>query len=262
MARPDPDTYLASLPVAGELRSDSDTQLLGRGFAYHRVAVAVDVPAQPDVVAAGAVTTQVECQLTGLDPKQTYYPGSDPCPVLRFRVDAGRDLAVVDSVTPGIGGAPIAFHPSSGEQLGISAVTVADRIGPPIGWTFGAAFGGLIGAAFVVAASRLRRRAASLDLIEAQHAGNGSVVLPNGDRVLVDAAAALPVGAVVLGGATEQLPTYRTTGVPTFASARPGTLAALRSAATDLAASLDGIAIAVAVLGATPLVVARVAGVL
>jgi hypothetical protein len=48
----------------------------------------------------------------------------------------------------------------------------------------------------------------------------------------------------------------------TFASARAGTLAALRSARTDDAASLDAIAIAAAVLGATPLVVARIAGVL
>ena len=86
-------------------------------------------------------------------------------------------------------------------------------------------------------------------------------MLANGDRILVDAAAELPVGAVVLGGAQQQLPSYRVMGVPTFASARPGTLAALRSARTDLAASLDAIAIAAAALGATPLLVARIAGV-
>ena len=264
MARPDPDTYLASLQVAGELRADSEVQLLGRSFTYQRVAVTdppfpppYDGPGDPDPLPARA-----ECHLTGLDRMETFYPGSGACPVLRVRVDAGHDLAVIDASPTSIGVAPVAFRPSSGEQVGISAATVADRIGPPIGWTFGAALGGLVGAAFVVAATRLRRRAAALDGIEAQHVGNGFVVLPNGDRVFVDAAAELPVGVVVLGGATEQLPTYRIMGVPTFASARPGTLAMLRSASTDLAASLDGIAIAAAALGATPLIVARIVGVL
>lgn len=261
MGRPDPDTYLASLPVAGELRADSDVELLGRSFQYHRVTV----PDPPFPEAAGAsgepLPTRAECQLTGLDRMETYYPGFGACPVLRVRIDPGHDLAVIDAPDPSSGVPPTAFHPSSGAQLGISAATVADHIGPPIGWTFGAAFGGLVGAAFVVAAMRVRRRAAALDGIEAEHVGNGFVVLPNGDRLLVDAAAELPVGAVVLGGATEQLPTYRIMGVPTFASARRGTLATLRSASTDLAASLDGIAIAAAALGATPLVVARLAGV-
>ena len=261
LARPDPDTYLASLRVAGEVHSGSDVELLGRSFQYQRVAVTDPPFPETAGIRGEPLPTRSECQLTGLDRMETYYPGSGTCPVLRLRVDPGHDLAVLDAPDASSGNAPIAFHPSSGEQLGISAVTVADRIGPPIGWTFGAALGGLVGAAFVVAATRVRRRAAALDGIEAEHVGNGFVVLPNGDRVLVDAAAELPVGAVVLGGTTEQLPTYRTTGVPTFASARRGTLATLRSASTDLAASLDGIAVAAAVLGVTPLVVARFAGV-
>ena len=261
VARPDPDTYLASLAVAGDLRADSEVQLLGRSFTYHRVVVTDPPFPQQDNGPGDPLPARAECQLTGLDRMETFYPGSGACPVLRFRFDPGHDLAVIDASPSSIDVTPVAFHPSDGEQLGFSAVTVADRIGPPIGWTVGAALGGLIGAAFVVAASRLRRRAAALDVIEAQHVGNGYVVLPNGDRVLVDAAAELPVGAVVLGGATEQLPTYRIMGVPTFASARPGTLALLRSASTDLAASLDGIAIAAAALGATPLIVARIAGV-
>lgn len=263
IVRPDPDTYLDSLRVAGELRADSETSLLGRRFHYRRVDVIDpilsalapgDGPGEPP-------PSRVECQLTGLSTMQTYYPGTAPCPVLRVRVDPGHDLAVIDAPDPSAGAPATAFRPSSAEQLGISPVTVADHIGPPIGWTFGAALGGLVGAVFVVAARRVRRRAAALDGIEGEHVGNGAVVLPDGARVVVDAAAELPAGAVVLGGAKEQLPTYRLMGVPTFASAQAGTLAALRSARTDLAASLDGIAIAAAALGATPLVVARIVGV-
>jgi hypothetical protein len=56
------------------------------------------------------------------------------------------------------------------------------------------------------------------------------------------------------------MPTYRTTGSPSFGVAWLGTLSQLRQARTDLAASLDGLAIAAATLGATPLVVARLLG--
>jgi hypothetical protein len=262
VARPDPDTYLASLTLEGELRADSEVQLAGRQFRYHRVTVAQPLE-QDEGTGAPPLPERAECQLLGLDRVETSYPGAGSCPVLRVRIDPGHDLAVLDAAPSRSGGgvAPIAFHPTSGEELGITAVTIADRIGPPIGWTVGAAIGGLAGAAFAIAAGRVRRRAASLAGVEAEHTGNGWVILPDGHRLLVDSAAALPVGAVVLGEVTEHLPTYRLTGVPRFGSARTGTLALFRSAATDLAASLDGIAIAVAVLGATPLVIARIAGV-
>lgn len=263
MMRPDPDTYLASLQVAGELRADSETSLLGRSFDYRRVVVTdpiLSAPA-PGEAPGEPPPSRIECQLTGLATTETYHPGTAPCPTLRVRVDQGHDLAVIDAPELDWSARATAFRPSSAEQLAISPVTVADHIGPPIGWTIGAALGALAGAAFLLAARRVRRRTSAWAGIEGEHVGNGAVVLANGDRILVDAAAELPVGAVLLGGAQQQLPTYRLTGVPTFASARPGTLAAFRSARTDLAASLDAIAIAAAALGATPLVVARIAGV-
>jgi hypothetical protein len=262
MMRPDPDTYLDSLQVAGELRADSETSLLGRRFDYGGVLTdpILSAPA-PGEAPVEPPPSRIECQLTGLATTVTYYPWAPRCPVLRVRVDQGHDLAVIDAPDQNIFAPVTAFRPSSGEQLAIAPVTVADHIGPPIGWTIGAALGALAGAAFLLAARRVRRRTSAWASIEGEHVGNGAVVLANGDRILVDAAAELPVGAVVLGGAQQQLPTYRLMGVRTFASARPGTLAAFRSARTDLAASLDGIAIAAAALGATPLVVARIAGV-
>lgn len=263
MTRPDPDTYLDSLQFAGELRADSETSLLGRRFDYRRVVVTDPIPPAP---APGEVPVEpppprIECQLAGLATRLTYYPDTRPCPTLRVRVDQGHDLAVVDGTELYSLAYTSAFRPSSGEQLAITPVTVADHIGPPIGWTIGAALGALVGAAFLLAARRVRRRTSAWAGVEGAHVGDGAVVLANGDRIRVDAAARLPVGAVVLGEAQQQLPTYRLMGVRTFASARPGTLAAFRSARTDLAASLDAIAVAAAVLGATPLVVARVVGV-
>jgi hypothetical protein len=260
IGRPDPDTYLASLPVVGELRADADVQLLGRSFTYRRVSV-TDPPSVPDEGPGQPLPPRAECQLSGLDRMETFYPAGDGCPALRVLDDAGHDLAVIDSPASGRTGAgSIAFHPSNGEELAVSVQSVADRIAPPIGWIFGAALGGIFGAAFVFAASRIRRRAAALAGTEAQHVGNGYVVLPNGDRVLVDVAAELPLGPVVLDAGTERLPTYRIMGAPTFVSARAGTLAVHGEAMTDLAASLDAIAIAVAALGGAPLVVARIIG--
>jgi FtsH-binding integral membrane protein len=255
ITRPDPDTYLASLPIVGEARPESDVELFGHRFRYQRAMV-------PDHVIGGNEPSppHAECQLVGVATIDTSYPGDNECPALRVRVDPGHDLVVVDAPLSGGYVDTIAFRPSTGERLGISAVTVADHIGPPIGWTVSAALGGLIGAAFVVAARRVRRRAAALGDVDGNHVGMGSVVLSNGDRLLVDAAAELPVGPVVLGDGKEQLPTYRIMGVPTFATARPGTLDSWRGTLTDLAASLDGVAIAAAALGATPLVVARLVG--
>ena len=262
IGRPDPDTYVASLSVVGEVHADADVQLLGRSFTYRRVFV-TDEPAidAEDTRGEPPPLRHPECQLTGLDRMETFSPVDDGCPALRVRAEEGQDLAVIDAPASWrTGTASIAFHPSNGEELGISAKTVADRIAPPIGWTIGAAFGGIVGAAFVFAASRLRRRAASLAGTEAEHVGNGYVVLSSGDRVLVDVAAELPVGPVVLDGGAERLPTYRIMGVPTFVSARAGTLEIDRSAITDLAASFDAMAVAVAALGGAPLVVARILG--
>ncbi len=246
---------------AGELHPDSETSLLGRHFDYRSVVV-ID----PVILAAGPgdaaaePPAHIECRLTGLASTETDNPGLTTCPLLRVRVDQGHDLAVIDRPS-GYNFAPVfAFRPSSGERVGISPVTVADHIGPPIGWTFGAGLGGVLGAAFLLAGRRVRRRAAAVDGIEGEHLGDGAVVLLAGDRILVDAAAALPIGAVVLEGAQHQLPSYRQMGLATFASARAGSLSELRMAHVDLAASLYGIAIAAAVLGATPLVIARAIG--
>jgi hypothetical protein len=263
LGRPDPDTFLESLSIVGEIGVDADVKLGATSLAYRRVMVTDPPSAVPDEGPGQPLPPRAECQLTGLERMETFYPVDDRCPALRLLRDSGHDLAVIDSPAAGRTGAgSIAFRPSNGEELELSPKSVADRIAPPIGWTIAAALGGMFGAALVLAASRARRRAAALDGTEAQHVGDGYVVLPNGDRVLVDVAAQLPVGPVVLDGGAERLPTYRIMGAPTFVSARAGTLDVHREAMTDLAASFDAMAIAVAVLGGTPLVVARVLGLL
>jgi len=255
MARPDPDTYLASLEPVAELQGDAHATILGREYRYERGTPSAPIPVRT-FEGGNVLPPRVDCTVLGLDEPKVLYAPAGTCAPLRFRVDRGRDIVVVDS-PPDADLGRFAFRPSTGETTAISPATVADHIAPPIGWTVGAGLGGLIAAACVLAARRLRRRAAAIDAREAKHAGGGVVELATGETLRVDAAAGLPLGPVVLGNVGERLPTYRQMGTPTFGAAWPGTIADLRGNLTDLAASFDAVAIAAATLGATPLLVAR-----
>jgi hypothetical protein len=248
MGRPDPDTYIESLDQVAVLQPGSEATLAGRSYRYERI----DEPRPAQ--------TTGDCRLTGLDDTST----ASSCSTLRLRIDRGRDIAVVDSPFPIGRSSPyafIAFRPSTGVVISISAADVADHIGPPIGWTLGAGMGGLLGLVLVVLASRIRRGAARIEGSEGTHAGEGWVELATGETLRIDAAVALPIGDVVLEQRTERVPTYRATGTPEFRRGRAGTLVRLRALRTDLAASLEAVAFATAALGAAPLVVARIVGV-
>lgn len=260
VARPDPDTYLASMILAGEIPPDgSQLTIAGRPFHYERVAVVDRGPSPPDEQEQSPLPRS-ECQLTGLAAMETYYPAQGACPLVRVRVDRKGDLAVLESGYAGEAPHYIAFRPSNGIAIAIPAQLISDRIGPPIGWTIGAGVGGLIGAVLLVASKRMRRRAQELRGYEGEHTGQGWVELDDGRRFVVDAAADLPLGEVVLGDIEERIPTYREAGAPAFRAVWAGRLADLRNARSDVAASVDAIALTVAVLGATPLVVARILG--
>jgi hypothetical protein len=254
IARPDPDTYLASLVPAGELKQGASTVIAGRALTYKKGQVH-DPVAFRTLDGGDVMPGTVDCDLMGLDRPVSYSTDNGVCPAVRMHADAGHDLVVLLDQY----GNREAFRPSTGKLVAVLPHTVADHIAPPLGWTLGAGFGGLFGAACVVLASRLRRRAAAIDGTPAKHVGSGLVQLPTGETLRVDAAAGLPLGDVVLRHSSDPLPAYRHTSAPTYAAASQGTLADMRGAVTDVAASLDALAIAAAVLGATPLVVARLA---
>jgi hypothetical protein len=256
VARPDPDTYLASLEQVAELHASTSAQIAGRTYRYEPGTPIDPTPVRTADGKGDVLSARVDCILAGLSEPMTFYSPSTSCANLRFRVDRGHDLGVVDAPSMQYG-LVVAFRPSTGETIAITPTTISDHIAPPIGWTIGAGLGGLIGAACVLAASRARRRAAAMVAREAKHTGGGMVELETGETLRVDAAAGLPLGSVVLTDHAEQLPTYRQAGTPTFGAARSGTLADLRGDLTDLAASLDAVAIAAAALGAAPLLVAR-----
>lgn len=255
--RPDPDTYLDSLAPAAVLEPGGRATVEGRELRYEQT-VGKKNPSRSDGESGLPYDpTRIECTLSGYDEQKPFSPISGACPTLRVRVDIGHDLAVVDNRDASYGRA-VAFRTSTGAREAIAPKDIADHIAPPIGWTAGAGLGGLFGFGFLVAASRVRRRATAVVGHDGRHHGEGLVELASGETVRVEAAAGLPLGDVVLREPTEKHASYRQMGARSFSSASAGTLEALRARHEDLAACLSAAALAASLLGAMPLFVARI----
>ena len=271
--RPEADTYLASLVNAGEIGEGESKTLAGLALSYQRVDARETDPApsmrgDEDVMAG---PPRVICRLHGVAGFDLSGDSPKPCARLRLRRDPAGDIAVVDMAldplappaAPSWAFAPIAaFRTDDGSAFTIRPSTIGHRLATPLGWRVGAIAGAAFGAVLLFLGRRARRRAAGIAGIEAIHRGDGCVALEGEDRVLsVALAATLPVGPIVLEGVLEgeadKAPGYRVADAPTFRSARAGTLARLREACRDRAVSLEISAFAVALVGATPLLVAR-----
>jgi hypothetical protein len=266
LGRPDADSYLASLATVADLAPGGDVVFAGRTLRTRVVPVvepaAVVDPSTGDVKVAAP--SHVECQLTGIGTMEVLPMVRSACPRARIRSDGRGDLAVLE--LDGVDAFPwarsvfLAFDPRTGATVGITPRSIADRTAPPLGWTIGAGIGSLFGLALLLVGRRVRRDAEGLTGVQADHIGAGLVRLPTGEVVTVEAAAPLPVGRVLLVEQADHAPTYRAPGSPTFGAAFAGTLAVLRADRADRASSLTAVGLAVAALGATPLVVARVLG--
>ena len=257
--RPDPDTYLASLALAADLEPGGRATVEGRELRYEQ-SRSKKVPSRSEGESGAPYDPErIDCTLTGYDEPKSFYATSGACPTLRVRVDVGHDFAVVDVRDGSHGPAyAYAFRSTIGASVTIAPRDVADHIAPPIGWTAGAGLGGVLGVGFLVAASRVRRRAAAIVGHDGRHHGGGLVELESGETLRVDAAAGLPLGDVVLREPTEKHASYRQMGTTSFSSASAGTIEALRATHVDLAASLSTAALAASLLGATPLFFARI----
>ena len=212
VARPDPDTYLASLEPGAELHAGESVQVGGRTYRYERGAPTDPIPVR--TLEGGAVLPpRVDCTLYGADEPKPFFAPRAPARRCGFAwITVRTSSSSTRRTITNLG--RVAFLASTGMTTSVSPATVADHIAPPIGWTLGAGLGGLVGAACVLAASRARRRAAAIVAREGKHSGGGLVELATGETLRVDAAAGLPLGAVVLGHIGEQLPTYRQIGNP------------------------------------------------
>lgn len=267
IGRPDPDTYLATLVASGSLRLGEERDVLG--MKVHYVTEPIPPTALPgEPVVADAEAKEWSCRIVGLEAPihvATVGVGRTVCPDVQVRLAPDGELATLTvAEQEELGWLPLAaLRPRVRWRATVTPRDLGSSlVAPPIGWTFGAAFGVLTSALTLLLARRHRRAAASLDGEIAQHLGAGSVQLASGEIMKVDAASVLPQGPVTLGPRKDRIPSYRESALPEFETAIAGTLEEWRRSLLDRAASLDAIALAIVVLAATPMLVAHLAGLL
>lgn len=267
IGRPDPDTYLSALVPSGSLHLGEERDVLGTKLHYVTEPIPPTVwPGEP--VVPDAPPKEWSCRVTGLEaPIQvaTIGLGRTVCPDVQVRLAPDGELATLTVAEQ----ERLGWLPLAALRPGVrwrATVTPRDLdssvVAPPIGWTFGAAFGVVASALTLLLARRLRRAAASLDGEVAQHLGAGNVQLASGEVMSVEAASLLPQGPVTLGPRKDRIPSYRESALPSFETAVAGTLKQQRRSLLDRAASHEAIALAIVVLAATPLLVAYLAGLL
>lgn len=250
-SRPELDSYVDSLPVVARLSVGDRATVAGRELHYFEGEIEQSDPPKAYLPAR-------RCGVEGLlmpDPR-VLYTKTDVCPELEVKLDPRGDYLIVGAneprpqvyafLAPG-------FHP-----VEITPRDVGARVAAPIGWRIAALVTSLLSAIVIVIARRIRSRAAALGERAAIHGGGGWCELAGeANPIHVAAAEHLPRGPVLLGGREDVTAAYRTTGGVSFRTARPGG----EHTTSDLVAGLHAVAFTTALLGVTPLVVARFYGV-
>jgi hypothetical protein len=268
---PDPDHYVASLPVIGRVTAASGEPVAIKPLVPSKA----PSPATPAGEARlyddriGSVVLRRRCvpdgcdvTLVGAAPPELRewgmsYDRVPPTEPIEVRRDEPHDIWVVEGHLT---------RPYVGPQLVLQDVTVrdvADRLSPPRGWLAGAALGlGLAGALLL-----LRRRAArELRAIEAGRPGvleaSGLVRFADGDApVRVAAGQALVEGpVVVLPGALVSGSVYRGDAPQGGARVACGDRDDLVARAKVRLAGLDALAFAACALTGAPLVASAIVG--
>ena len=267
IGRPDPDTYLSTLVPSGSLRPGEERDVLGTKLHYVTEPIPPTVfPGEP--VVPDATPKEWSCRVVGLEAPihvATVGLGRTVCPDVQVRLAPDGGLATLTvAEQEKLGWLPLAaLRPGVRWRATVTPRDLGSSVvAPPIGWTFGAAFGVVASALTLLLARRHRRAAASLDGEVAQHLGAGNVQLASGEVMSVQAAALLPQGPITLGPRKHRILSYRESALPNFETAVAGTLKQQQRSLRDRAASLEAIALGIVVLAATPLLVARLAGLL
>jgi hypothetical protein len=254
-----PDGYVASLPLIATL-GDGDGATAD-GDRIHLARHAAE-PGKVNLECAFDVTL-TEKDGRGLD--QVFQSGArSACERIGVRRDDANGYWVfTDETNAKAPDALIAIDFATHQNQDLVVATVVHSLAAPPAWIALAALGAAVAAAGLAWGRRrlapLRERLAA---IEATHLGGGSVRL--GDDVppfLVDRAAALPLGPVLLVGATRAAAEgYRTSGVPLAPrDVVPGSLADASRTLACASASQHAYALACAAIAASPLAAAAFA---
>jgi hypothetical protein len=232
VGRPDPDTYVAHLPVVQTLRVGETLHLPdGTPVAYVR-----RVESQMSTL-EGVDMSRVATGLSG-----------EP---LVVRYDSRSDFFTLASA----GDPPVGFHGRTKKvESHLTAADAGAPIAPPIAWTLGGFLGLLVGGFHFLMARRHHQRKLSEHAIETHLEESGWAAMGKGERALVSAPPAKP-GPVVLLLQAAMGNAYRDGPSGRVRSWRRGTLAELQEELASDAVALDALALTTALLCATPLVV-------
>jgi hypothetical protein len=277
VTRPDPDTYLSSLPVVQTLAvGDSLTLRDGTKVTYQRTQRTV-VPKRPEPGTQPAFqvydrdTTRVTCELSGVElvsqPQVESQPRGTGCGTLRMRYDATSDVWVIEALPagnttppPGFTGHLWAFTGRSKRAQSLWVADVAKSIAPPLGWTLG----GLVGVVFQFVALRraraLARQSAVLQGVDGSLQPDGHIVVPGHPPVEVPGGRARVPGPAWVRFRPSEAASYREAPAATLEDWGPGTLAQARAALTSRALALVALSLAAGWLCAAPLILTGLAG--
>jgi hypothetical protein len=251
IARPDPDTYLESLP--GQTLALGDSILLtdGERLTYERKVVPRDPTAAPLGKDAGNERGEVLCTLDG---PTTFFARQEGCGRLTVQHDVPADIWFVRSEGMHASQAS-AFRGRQPEQIDVYPRDVAASLAPPIGWTFGGVLGSLIGLACL-----LRARKRTFDGVEGRLERDGWVKVDGAPPVHIPEAAGLAPGPIVvrLRKTDRGTTSYRDVDGANVLAWRAGTIEETLLALDARRAALFGLGLTATVLCATPLLLTAI----
>jgi len=248
--RPDPNAYVASLPVVRELvPGQSFTTEGGTSIAY---------VAKTDPARAGDHDRTVSCTLAGVTGAAVRQAAD--CSAVTVRHE--DDVWVVDPL-PGRHGdgafsARDAFTTPDRRSHALYVSDIAAHVAPPLAWTLGALLGLGLGCAFCLAAWRVERRLARLTrngALEGRLSDDGwATFASRPPLLLVPETAVAEAGPVLVQVSENAVNAYRE-GPGVVKSWERGTLKEVRETLAGRATSLYAIGMTSALLCAGPLLV-------
>ena len=258
IARPDADTYVASLPKLVELPPFRDAP----SFEARSGPVRVRRSDEPLAKSCGFI---LEIAAEGNEPLQEIIRSGEQsaCGRVAIRRDERHDLWIFTNED---GARPLPIYAIAGRGFAttnVDASRVADALAAPVGWIGEALVAGIAG--IVIIAIGRRRTRGLRDLLNARaatHDGGGMIRIGDEPAFHCALAEPLPAGPVLVTSArVESSGAYRDAASPAITSVVAGTHEWVRTALASARAGAHALALLVVLLASGPLAAAAILGV-